>query len=495
MPLAREALKSCISHYAERGLPPSLKKESIRPGEDPRRELIALAQHDQSLLVRRYLASAIQRHLPEFARQLAEALCSRADSVTDRDLPLLIWYGIAPLVTNSLDRAFKLAESSKIPAIHDYIYWYTARTSATARDRLTDSLLKLSGDERLPMLQLLALAVRDQRGIAAPTTWSKLSNELYDSNKAGIRDAAESIGAAFSDPAPFERMRKRLADVNADIPTKREAIRVLASDSSPKNLPHLLTLLDTPELAAEVIPLLSRYNDNGVADELLKRLPELQGQENTAAMQVLCGRVAWSNLVLDHIKDGSLPKSQLTAFYAHQMSNLSDEILNQRLTKEWGTFGQSSAELKTEITKTAAAYKAAPLWDFRYGDGAAQFQKMCASCHLANAQNEALAPKLAGSGSKGIDYLVENVIDPNAVIGRDFQARIIVTTEGRVITGLIEKETDSSVTVRTLTESVTVAKSEIEETKISPSSFMPEGLLKPLNDRERIELFKFLMGQ
>lgn len=110
-------------------------------------------------------------------------------------------------------------------------------------------------------------------------------------------------------------------------------------------------------------------------------------------------------------------------------------------------------------------------------------------------QSEALAPKLSGSGAKGIDYLVENVIDPNAVIGRDFQARIIVTTEGRVITGLIEKETDSSITVQKLTESVTVAKSEIEETKISSNSFMPEGLLKALNERERIELFKFLMAQ
>jgi hypothetical protein len=42
---------------------------------------------------------------------------------------------------------------------------------------------------------------------------------------------------------------------------------------------------------------------------------------------------------------------------------------------------------------------------------------------------------------------------------------------------------------------VTVAKAEIDETKISTNSFMPEGLLQTLKDRERIELFKFLMGQ
>ncbi len=214
-----------------------------------------------------------------------------------------------------------------------------------------------------------------------------------------------------------------------------------------------------------------------------------------AAMEVLCGRVASANLVLDRIAEGALPKSQLTAYSARQMSSLADENLNKRLSAEWGMFGQSSAELKAEIATLATAYKTAPLWAYNDGGGAVHFKKLCATCHLPNQQSEALAPKLAGSGSKGIDYLVENVIDPNADIGRDFQARIIVTTEGRVITGLIEKESDSSITVRTLTESVTVAKGEIGETKTSPNSFMPEGLWKTLNDRERIELFKYLMAQ
>ena len=54
------------------------------------------------------------------------------------------------------------------------------------------------------------------------------------------------------------------------------------------------------------------------------------------------------------------------------------------------------------------------------------------------------------------------------------QGWIIVTTEGRVITGLIEKEMDSSITVRTLTESVTVAESEIEETKFLPIHSCPQ---------------------
>ena len=64
-----------------------------------------------------------------------------------------------------------------------------------------------------------------------------------------------------------------------------------------------------------------------------------------------------------------------------------------------------------------------------------------------------------------------------------------------MLTGLIEQETDSSLTIRTLNSSETVARADIEEIQTSPNSFMPEGLMKTLNDRERIELLKYLMGQ
>ena len=151
--------------------------------------------------------------------------------------------------------------------------------------------------------------------------------------------------------------------------------------------------------------------------------------------------------------------------------------------------------MRKEILQLSSAYKAAPLWAYDGNNGAAHFKKLCAQCHLPNQQNEAIAPKLAGTGAKGVEYVVENVLNPNAVIGRDYLARIIVTKQGRIITGLVEKESDTSLTIRTLNSSETVAKDDIEETSVSTNSFMPEGLLKTLNDREKIELLKYLMGQ
>jgi putative heme-binding domain-containing protein len=193
------------------------------------------------------------------------------------------------------------------------------------------------------------------------------------------------------------------------------------------------------------------------------------------------------------MESGTIARDQLSAFHARQILDLADENLRNRLGSVWGSFNQSSTARAQEIAALADAYRAAPLWAYSATDGAALFKKLCANCHEPDSRGATLAPKLAGSGAKGIDYLAENLLDPNAVIGRDFQAKNVLKVDGLVITGLIQEETDSALTIRTATDPITVAKEEIEEVRVSSNSFMPEGLLNSLNDREKLELLKYLM--
>ena len=80
------------------------------------------------------------------------------------------------------------------------------------------------------------------------------------------------------------------------------------------------------------------------------------------------------------------------------------------------------------------------------------------------------------------------------MIGKDYQARVIRTNDGQVITGLVQAQSDSSISLRTATETIQVDKSDIEELKVSENSFMPVGLLDTLDERQRIELFKYLLS-
>ena len=84
------------------------------------------------------------------------------------------------------------------------------------------------------------------------------------------------------------------------------------------------------------------------------------------------------------------------------------------------------------------------------------------------------------------------MIDPNAVIGADFQLTLVETKAGDVFSGLFVIETPTALTLRTVVDQVVVTKADIAQRSTSDKSLMPEGLLEGLTEREQIELLKFL---
>jgi len=93
-------------------------------GEPDARTLAAfasLAKSDPSPVVRLALASALQKLSIADRWPIAEALAAHAEDATDQNLPLMIWYGIEPMVQADPSRALNLAASAKIPLIRRYI--------------------------------------------------------------------------------------------------------------------------------------------------------------------------------------------------------------------------------------------------------------------------------------------------------------------------------------------------------------------------------------
>ena len=164
------------------------------------------------------------------------------------------------------------------------------------------------------------------------------------------------------------------------------------------------------------------------------------------------------------------------------------------MTATWGRIDNSPAEKEAAMAKLQKTFDEAPLWAYSANEGRKHFQKLCMSCHVLGQDGQRLGPELTGAGKHGIHYFLENVMDPNAVIGTDFQMTTVETKAGDTIAGLILSETGSALTLRTTTEQVVVAKSDIAKRETSDRSLMPEGLLESLPDREQIELLKYLTG-
>ena len=405
----------------------------------------------------------------------------------------MIWQGLASHWDGNEARALELAQKTELPVVRDSILWFAAKNSLDGREKIAAAIGAADPSEQKKLLELFEYALRGTRVAEAPRNWEAIADSLYQSSDMELRRAAEQIGAQVLDHSLFDRMREQLRSTES-LPQKLHAISLLAFDNQPDNVQVLLDQLDRPELALKALPLLRQYDSERIGQSVLGRLKDWNGELSAAAMELLSSRTIWASQLLDAIEREHLDKDRLTAFYARQISQLGDDKLSESLARVWGQVRPSSEQLREEIRKTAEAYKAAPLWAYDGNAGRAHFQKLCASCHSLEKGAVEFAPKLQGTGAKGADYAVENVIDPNAVIGRDYQARVIRTNDGQVITGLVVRESDASIEIRTTTDTLLIDKDSMEEIRVSENSFMPMGLLETLDERQRIELLKYVLS-
>jgi putative heme-binding domain-containing protein len=108
-------------------------------------------------------------------------------------------------------------------------------------------------------------------------------------------------------------------------------------------------------------------------------------------------------------------------------------------------------------------------------------------------QGGKIGPDLTGSGRASLDYLLENIADPSGVVSADYRMSLLTLKDGRQLSGVIAGRTDRTLTLRTLTESLTLDRSEITKTDTSPLSMMPEGLLLALQADQVRDLIAYLM--
>src|SRR5581483_8942774 len=103
-----------------------------------------------------------------------------------------------------------------------------------------------------------------------------------------------------------------------------------------------------------------------------------------------------------------------------------------------------------------------------------------------------VGPELTGSDRANLDYILENVLDPAASVGRDYRLTTLATRDGRLISGIVRETTDATLTIQTVNERIVLDRGVVEEAKETPDSMMPEGLFDKLSDDEVRDLVAYL---
>ncbi|GIW80341.1 MAG: hypothetical protein KatS3mg105_2148 [Gemmatales bacterium] len=120
----------------------------------------------------------------------------------------------------------------------------------------------------------------------------------------------------------------------------------------------------------------------------------------------------------------------------------------------------------------------------------------CMSCHGIGNAGPLIGPDLAAIGSSSPpDYIVDSLLRPSKVIKEFFESVVIITTDGRVINGILRLKDKDKVVIRDPTKQgkeVTIPMSQIEEVAEGPS-LMPQGLANKLRNRQEfLDLARFL---
>jgi putative heme-binding domain-containing protein len=309
------------------------------------------------------------------------------------------------------------------------------------------------------------------------------------------RAAVEQLSALFGDKAVLAPVRARLADQATPLAERRRALDLLRRAGDTESTTLLVSLLDDRDLRSAVIPLLAISADTARAAEgLISRFGTLTPADKNAALAAFTSKPALALPLLRAVETGTFDRKALTALHARQLRNLRHPEVTRTMERVWGKTSESSADAKATIDRLRDVYRNAPVWSYELEAGRKVFERVCAACHAMGGTSSVgkLGPDLSGTWRNGLDYFLENIVDPNAVVGTAFELQILTKRDGTVVSGMIDKETDTALVVRTVTDTTTVAKADLKERQKTPMSLMPPGLLETLPEREIVELLKYL---
>ena len=83
----------------------------------------------------------------------------------------------------------------------------------------------------------------------------------------------------------------------------------------------------------------------------------------------------------------------------------------------------------------------------RLGTGKPLFAKHCGICHTLFGEGNKIGPDLTGADRKNREFLLTSIVDPSAVVRKEFFNYVVATKDGRVLTGLLAESTPTTVTI------------------------------------------------
>lgn len=214
----------------------------------------------------------------------------------------------------------------------------------------------------------------------------------------------------------------------------------------------------------------------------------------TAFALALTSNTAAAEKLLTAVADGKAPARLLLDLGIHdRLSAAGVAELDARVKQLTRGVAAPREEVDRLITERRLAFRTAmPI----PSAGQEVFEKNCMACHQVDGRGGVVGPQLVGLAKRGIDRLIEDVLDPNRNVDPAFRYTTVILADDSLITGLQRRELgELLVFADTTGKDVTVRKADIRQRIESPSSLMPTNFAEILKTHEFNDLMAYLLSK
>lgn len=465
--------------------------------------LVELARSDPSPIVRSQLACTAKRLPGAHCVPIVRELLQRSEDVDDTFIPLLIWWAIEDKAISDADLVLRLVEDQdawSLPLMRQVITQRLARRfAAEGTDQgyaACAKLLSLAPQQKDTDL-LVAGFVEALSGRALDSPPAPLAESLNTLlAERGGRPAVIELALRLGSTDGQRIALQQIQSIDTPELSRVALIRSLGEVRAAHAVDALLSLSssDQPDaIQTAAVAALGYLDDAKIPETIVLCYPLLPAGAQARAIELLASRAQWSPALIAAVEAKTIDPKAVSITLVRQMLDRADDSLAKTITKLWGRVAPETTLAKqgriTALSQMLARKQGEP------EAGVAVFEKTCGKCHKLHGKGENVGPDLTGAERRDRDKLLANIVDPSAVIRQEFLTHVLLTTDGRVLTGLLADATPETVTIldeknkRTL-----VNRKNIDELNESPVSLMPEKLLDPLTEQQIRDLMAYIQS-
>ncbi|MCA9131587.1 MAG: c-type cytochrome [Planctomycetales bacterium] len=465
---------------------------------------------------------AVQRHAIRLIESLSSgpvggSLLALLEPLRERAaLPPLVQLQLAYTLGESSEAAFAGQWLGQLLLDHaDSPYLQAAISSSLNADNIEfalQTILAAAGDRekaRRQIDQLLSLSVAlgadravslafESFGSPSQGRYSQAQLATLDQLLSALESRNESTARFLNTAqqarvaAALQQAREMVLDSSLETTSRAAAVLLLGRDASMlaadlQRLSELLGPRQAPELQRAALQALARLSDARIPDLLLPNWNRFSPAVRAGALELLLSRTASTQALLAGMEAGQVPVGQIEAAQRDRLLNHKEATIRQRAQQ---LFSQPTSSDRKEVIErfrhtlelTADATQ-----------GKIVFAQRCAACHQLDGIGQRVGPDFSSIKDRSPEAMLTAILDPNRAVEDKYIAYNVLTTDDRVLTGVLTEESGNQITLSDASgKQHNILRNQIEELRATSRSLMPEGLELDLSPQDLANLLHYL---